>query len=144
MKESNDPGRMRNEDRHTVRHSYREPDSLLGGDVPIGLTTAEPPFPPARVHEHAGAVNLADGDEAPGDVGDLVLHGGPTAHDLVYGIVSGEAEGARFTRRSERANSPTVEVGDYFLGNLTHGYCRRSSTRVIAAPSLFRRSSMRS
>ena len=144
MKESNDPGRMRNEDRHAVRHSYREPDSLLRGDMPIGLTTAEPPFPPARVHEHAGAVNLADGDEAPRGVGDLVLYGSPTAHDLFYGIVPGKAEGARFTRRSERTNSPTVEVGDYFLGNLTHGYCRRSSTRVIAAPSLFRRSSMRS
>ena len=112
--------------------------------MPVGLAPAEPAFPAACVHEHPGAVNLADGDEAPGDVDDLVLHRGPTAHDLFHGIVSGETEGARFARRSERANSPTLEVGDYFLGNLTHGYCRRSSTRVIAAPSLLRRSSMRS
>ena len=144
MKERNDPGWMRDEYRHTVRYAYREPDSLFGGDMPIGLAPAEPSFPAAGVHEHPGAMNLADGDEAPGDVSDLVLHSGPAAHDLVYRIVSGEAEGARFTGRSERANSPTVEVGDYFLGNLTHGYCRRSSTRVIAAPSLLRRSSMRS
>ena len=135
---------MRNENRHTVRHSHREPDSPLGGDMPIGLASAEPAFPAAGVHEHPGAVNLAEGNEAPRGVGDLVLYGSPTANDLFYGIVPRKAEGARFTGRGERANSPAVEVGDYLLGNLTHGYCRRSSTRVIAAPSLLRRSSMRS
>jgi hypothetical protein len=144
MKKCDDARRMRDENRHAVRNSHREGNPPFGRDMSVGLVTAEPTLPTSSVYKDPGAVDLPDGHKTPSDVDDVALHCRPATHHLVHRIVAGEAEGAGITGCGKRANSPALEVGDYFLRNLTHAYCRRSSTRVIAAPSLLRRSSIRS
>ena len=144
MEKSDDPRRMRDEHRHAVRHSYGEGDPPFGRDMSVRLIASEPTLPTTGVDEDAGAVDLPDRHKTSSDVDDVTLHRRPATHHLVHRILAGEAEGAGITGCSKRANSPALEVGDYFLRNLTHAYCRRSSTRVIAAPSLLRRSSIRS
>ncbi len=144
MEKSDDPRRMRDENRYAVRNSYGEGNPSFGRNMSVGLVAAEPTFPAASVYEDPSAMDLSDGHKTPSYVDDVALHCRPATHHLVHRIVAREAEGAGITGCSERANSPTLEVGDYFLRNLTHAYCRRSSTREIAAPSLLRRSSIRS
>jgi hypothetical protein len=129
---------------NAVSNSNCQRDSLLGRDMSIGLVAAEPPFPAPGMHQHASPVDLSDGSESSSRLGEIVLDGGPPTHHLVNRIVAREAESAGVTGGRERADPPSLEVRDYFFRNLTHAYWRRSSTRVIAAPSLLRRSSIRS
>ena len=113
---------MGNEDGNAVSDSHGERDPLLGRDVSIGLPAAEPPLPATGVYEHARAVNLPNRSESPGRVSEIVLYGGPPGHDLVDRLLAREAEGAGVPGSSERANPPTLEVGDYFPGYFTHAY----------------------
>ena len=113
---------MGDEDRNAIRDSDCQRDSPFGRDMSIGLISPEPSLPPAGVDQHASAMDLPDRRESTGGVGNLVLDRRPPAHDLFYRVLAREAEGAGVTGSRERANPPTLEVGDYFLRNLTHGY----------------------
>jgi hypothetical protein len=122
MQQSDNPGRVGDEDRNTIRHPHGERNASLGGNMAVGLFAPKPSLPPAGMDQHAYAMDLPDRGETAGSIGNLVLDGGPATHDLVDRIVADEAERARVTGSSERANTPTLEVGDYFLRNLIHAY----------------------
>src|ERR1700674_5648438 len=145
VKERYNTRRVRDKDRDTVCYSDRERNSLLGCDVSIGLfSRAQPTLPATEMNQNARPVNLPEGDEPAGGLGQLTLHGSPPSHHVVDRLRAREAESPRVASGSERANPPTLEVGDYLLWDLTHAYWRRSSTRVIEAPRALRRSSIRS
>lgn len=119
--ESNDPRGVRDEHRHTISDSNCERDTLLGGDVAVGLVRrSEPAFPTARVHKHPGSMDLPDRCKPAGALREFLLNGGPATHHFVHGLGAGKTECPGVPRRSERANSPTFEVGDYFFRNSTH------------------------
>ena len=112
--------RMGDEDGDAVSHTYGERDPLFRSNVPICFISPEPTLPPTSVHEHTGAVNLADRREASSGFRQFALHGRPPSHDFVDGIGAGQPERPRITGRSEGTNPPLLEIGDSFLRNFTH------------------------
>jgi hypothetical protein len=122
MQQGHNPRRVGDEDRNTIRHAHGQRYSSLGGNVAVCLFTPKPSLPPTGMDQHAYAMDLPDRREAPGNVGNFVLDGGPPAHDFVHRVVAREAERAGVTSGRERADPPTLEVGDYFFRNLSHGY----------------------
>ncbi len=89
-------------------------------------------------------MNLAQGYDTQCDIGELILNGRPATDHLADRLIANEAERSSVARRGKRADSPGFEVGYYLLPDFTLRYWRRSSTRVIDAPSALRRSSIRS
>jgi hypothetical protein len=145
VNEGNNTRRMGDEHRDAIGDSHRERYALLACDVAVGLIgRAEPPLPAAGMYEHSGSMDLPNRCKPARRVGNLMLNGRPPRHHFVPRLGTGQAEGAGVPSGRERANPPTLEVGDYFFVDFIHRQWRRSSTRVIEAPSAFSRSSIRS
>jgi len=120
MQQRNNSRGMGDENGDTVGHAYRERDPLLRCDVTVCLTAPEPTFPPTGVHEHPGAMNLADRSKSSSGFRQLALYGAPPSHDFIDWIGAGQPERPGITGRGEGPNSPLLEIGDYFLRNLIH------------------------
>jgi hypothetical protein len=120
VEQRHDSRRVGDEDGDAVGDADGERDSLLRRDVSVCLTAPKPTLPPAGVDENAGAMDLPDRSEASSSFRQLPLHCAPPSHDFVDGIGAGEAERPGITRRSEGANPPLLEIGDYFFRNLIH------------------------
>lgn len=146
--------RVRDEDRYAVgnRHGHRR--SAARREVAIRVRDAKPPLPGAIVLDHARAVHLRRRGEARRDRVQRRAENIPPAHHLAHRLFGVRTETPCPARRRERRHSKALEVRNVFARK--PGQCagqragfggsqlRRSSTRVIRAPSARSRSSMRS
>ena len=117
-------GWVRDEDGYAVGDSDGEADSLLRGDVTVGFTASQEAFPATGVDDHPGPVDLPDGRQSAGGLGDVALDRRPSSHHFVDGLGAGKAEGPRVPGGGEGADPPTFEVWyDFFrdFGDATAG-----------------------
>ena len=74
VEQGDNAGGVRDEDGYAVGDSDGEADSLLGGDVPVGFSPSQKAFPAAGMDEDPSTMNLPDGRQSTGGLGDVALY----------------------------------------------------------------------